>query len=101
MIAFPAPGVIRLGLAHLLSTSMSVKPPRSRHRRKNWQKPKQHTVHRRTDLRSIGFSEAQVGRTERKLITHTIVGNSVEAQLVRALIANDTARRRELVKQLG
>jgi hypothetical protein len=67
---------------------MSKKPPRSHHKREAWESQKP-APSRRTGLRSIGFTEAQVGRTERKLNTYAIPkGNSKKAQVVRHLLLN-------------
>jgi len=78
---------------------MSKKPPRSHHKREAWDSAKK-PPSRRTSLRSIGFTEAQVGRTERELVSYhksgrlfvgnieQVIpkGNSRKAQIIRTLL---------------
>jgi hypothetical protein len=78
---------------------MSKKPPRSHHKRDAWDCAKK-PPSRRTSLRSIGFTEAQCGRTERELVSYhksgrlfvggiqQVIpkGNSRKALIVRTLL---------------
>lgn len=78
---------------------MSKKPPRSHHKRDAWDSTKR-APSRRTSLRSMGFTEAQVGRMERQLVSYhksgrlfvnnmeqaIPKGNSRKALIVRTLL---------------